>query len=491
MRWSVPLDFPTVCFLTFTAVAQPSTIHRLDGSTITSSQVDATVTHLMKSAEVPGVAIAIIDHGQIAFVKAYGFRDTQNQLPLTPDSVMTAASFTKSAFAYMVMQLVGEGRLDLDKPVYKYLPKPLPEYPAYKDLAGDDRFKRITARMLLDHTSGFANWRSFEPDRKLAIHFEPGTRFAYSGEGIVLLQLVVETITGKPLDQLMEERVFRPLGMTRTSMVWQKRFEIDNANGYDEYGRSLGPQKRKTADAAGSMQTTVRDFARLVQAVMVRQGLPKKSIDTMLSPQIRINSKHEFPSLATETTHDNDSIRLSYGLGWGLYWSSYGKAFFKEGHDEGWRNYAVGFLRPMSGIVIMTNSGNGEGIFKELLETLLKDTSTPIEWEGYTPYNLLPPRIPLPKHTAVHVDATVLEKYAGRYKVPGSALIILAIQREGDHLSVQENDEPNQELEPESETQFFSTNADDVYRFEMNDRGEVTTMILHTDGQDIRIPRQP
>jgi len=396
MRWLARFGFATIFLLSFAAVAQQSSIRRLDGSTITAAEVDATVTRLMKAAEVPGVAIAIINHGQVAFVKSYGFRDTQNQLPLTPDSVMTAASFTKSAFAYMVMQLVSEGRLDLDKPIYKYLPKPLPECPAYKDLAGDDRYKLITARMILDHSSGFANWRSFEPDRKLRIHFEPGTRFAYSGEGIVLLQMVVEAISGKSIDQLMEERVFRPLGMTRTSMVWQKQFETDYANGYDEYGRSLGPQKRKTPDAAGSMQTTVRDFTRLVQAVMAGYGLQKNSLDTMLSPQIRIYSKHEFPSLATETTHENDAIRLSYGLGWGLYWTPEGEAFFKEGHDDGWRNYAVGFLRSKSGIVIMTNSSNGEGIFKELLETLLKDTYTPIEWEGYTPYNLLPPRPVLP-----------------------------------------------------------------------------------------------
>lgn len=224
---------------------------------------------------------------------------------------------------------------------------------------------------------------------------------------------------------------------------------------------------------------------------MAGQGLQKKSLDAMLSPQIRIYSKHEFPSLATETTHDNDAIRLSYGLGWGLYWMPDGEAFFKEGHDDGWRNYAVGFLRPKSGIVIMTNSSNGEGVFKELLEILLKDTYTPIEWEGYTPYNLLPPRPALTKHTAVHVDPTVLDKYVGKYKVPGSALIILAIRREGDHLTVQENEEPKQDLMPESETQFFSTVADDVYRFESNDRDQVTTMVLHTDGQDIRIPRQP
>lgn len=491
MRLSSLLLVFIVLFLVFPAFAQPLVIRGLDGSPITPPQVDDIVSGLMKAAEVPGVAISIINDGSIVYQKAYGFRDIDNKLPLNTSSVMTAASFTKSTFAYMVMQLVGEGILDLDRPVYLYLPKPLPQYQKYADLVDDDRYKRITARMILDHTTGFANYRGLEPDRKLRIHFAPGTRYAYSGEGILLLQFIVETITGKPLQQLMEERVFRPLGMDRTSMVWESRFEGDYANGYDEYGRSLGPERRQNANAAGSMQTTIADFARLMQAVLLGKGLDKKSLDTMLSPQIRIISKHEFPSLAEETTHENDAIRLSYGLGWGLYWNSFGEAFFKEGHDDGWRNYAVGFLRSKSGVVIMTNSSNGEGIFKDLISALLKGTSTPIEWEGYTPYNQLPPRPPLAKHTAIHIDATILDRYVGRYKVPGATPITLAIERAGDHLSVQQNDEAKQDLLPESETQFFSTSADDVYRFESDKDGRITAMILHTDGQDIRIPRQP
>jgi CubicO group peptidase (beta-lactamase class C family) len=107
----------------------------------------------------------------------------------------------------------------------------------------------------------------------------------------------------------------------------------------------------------------------------------------MLTPQIQIFSRHEFPTLSTETTDENKAIRLSYGLGWGLYWTPHGKAFFKEGHLEGWRHYVVCFDKTGTGIVIMTNSSNGEGIYKELLETLLRNAYTPIGWEGFTPYN--------------------------------------------------------------------------------------------------------
>jgi CubicO group peptidase (beta-lactamase class C family) len=236
-------------------------VKRLDGSAITASEIDATVSRLMHAAKVTGAGIVILNDGKILYSKAYGFRDKEKQLPLTLDSVMSGASLTKVAFAYMVMQLVQEGSLDLDKPVYQYLPKPLPELDEYKDLAGDDRYKKITSRMLLDHTSGFPNWRWFEDDKKLKIHFEPGSRFAYSGGGIALLQLIVETVTKRPLADLMQDRVFHPIGMIRTSMVWEPSFEGDYANGYDEQENSLGPQRRKRAGSAGSMLTTPFDFA--------------------------------------------------------------------------------------------------------------------------------------------------------------------------------------------------------------------------------------
>jgi CubicO group peptidase (beta-lactamase class C family) len=326
-----------------------------------------------------------------------------------------------------------------------------------------------------------------EDDRKLRIHFEPGSRFAYSGEGIDLLQLVVETIKKKPLDELMQDRVFQPLGMSRTSMVWQDRFETDYASGYDEYGRSLGPQKRKTPDAAGSMQTTVGDFARFLQAVADGKLLRSKTREQMLSAQVQILSKHEFPTLNNETTAENKGIRLSYGLAWGLYWTPYGKVFFKEGHDDGWRNYAVCFDKQKSGLVIMTNSGNGEGIFKAVLETVLKDTFTPIEWEGYTPYDKLAPRAPLKEHKQVAVDGKVLDRYAGRYELPPN--IVLTVRREDDHLSVQENDETKQALLPESQTDFFSTASDDAMTFQTDKQGRATAMILHVDGRDILIKR--
>jgi len=143
----------------FARATQDQEVKRLDGSTIKASEIDGTVEKLMKAAEVPGLGLALFNGGKVAYLKAYGVRDKEKNLPLTPDSVMSGASFTKVAFGYLVLQLADQHLLDLDRPVCEYLPKPLPEYPNYADLAGDSRYKRITARMLLSHTSGFANWR--------------------------------------------------------------------------------------------------------------------------------------------------------------------------------------------------------------------------------------------------------------------------------------------------------------------------------------------
>jgi len=131
-------------FSSVAASAVESAVKRVDGSTICERQIDATAARLMRAAEVTGLGIAIFNGGKVAYIKSYGLRDKEKKLPLTEDSVMAAASFTKVAFTYLVMQLVEDHVLDLDKPVQGYLPKPLPEYVAYRYLAGDERYKRIT-----------------------------------------------------------------------------------------------------------------------------------------------------------------------------------------------------------------------------------------------------------------------------------------------------------------------------------------------------------
>jgi len=224
-----------------------------------------------------------------------------------------------------------------------------------------------------------------------------------------------------------------------------------------------------------------------VQAVATGRVPPRKAREEMLRPQIRIHSLHQFPSLAPETTTANDGIQLGYGLGWGLYFSPYGKVFFKEGHDGGYRNYAVVFDKPKDGMVIMTNSANGEGIFQELLETLLRDTFTPIEWEGYTPYDRLPPRPPLAVHKEIALGAAQLDRLTGRYGTPPD--LILTVTRVGSHLVLRENQEEPGDLFPESELGFFTNVNDDTITFELDPQGRAVRLVVHTGDRSIPLNR--
>lgn len=285
----------------------------------------------MTAANVPGLAVAIIDNGRVVHSRAYGFADVNAHVPLRTDTIVYGASLTKAAFAYLVMQLVDEGVIDLDAPLGKQLRRPLPEYPDFTDLASDARWQKFTPRMLLSHSSGMLNWRWINDNEKLDIKFEPGSRYVYSGEGIQVMQLVVEERTGKPLAELMQQRVFDRFGMKDTSMVWRADFEGRTTKHYAEDGKEIPHNRRKRARAAGSMDTTLDDYAKFFAAVLRGEGLSAKSHREMLAPQITIVSPQQFPSHWPGETTVNRAINLSYGLGWGVFDSKKGRAFSRKG----------------------------------------------------------------------------------------------------------------------------------------------------------------
>jgi hypothetical protein len=105
----------------------------------------------------------------------------------------------------------------------------------------------------------------------------------------------------------------------------------------------------------------------------------------MLSPQIIIRTAHQFPTFAPDTSGEGEKVGLAYGLGWGLLTKTpFGPAFFKEGHGEGAENYMVCFTQSGTCMILLTNSENGDLAFRPLLEKLIGDNVTPLEWEGYT-----------------------------------------------------------------------------------------------------------
>lgn len=386
-----------------------STIHRLDGTTLTPTQADTIVRETLTASHIAGAQIAILNHGRPVLVHSYGLRDAAQNQPLDNDTVMYAASITKGVFGTFVMQMVQAHELDLDTPIVQYLPKPFAEYEKYKDLADDPRAQKITPRHLLSHSSGLANFAFLEPDHKMRLHFTPGTRFAYSGEGLNLLQFVIEQKTGRSLRDLMDERIFTPLGMSRTGMSWKDSFAPDVAQGYTPNGKLVEHSHRINPRAAGSMDTTINDLVKFTQALLAGKLLNAPAQNQMLSPQVQIHWAHQFPTLTEQTSDESVNVGLAYGLGWGLLTNTkYGRAFFKEGHGDGAQNYMICFEKTQDCMILLTNSENGELAFKPLLEKLLGDTVTPWIWEGYTPDlirkqqiidhpELAPPTPPKPK----------------------------------------------------------------------------------------------
>ena len=285
------------------------------------------------------------------------------------------------------MQLVDEKRLDLNRPIAEYLPQPLPNYPKYADLAGDDRWRELTFRMLLDHTSGFANLRQFEPDRKLKFHYDPGTRFAYSGEGLNLAQFALENGLGIDVAKEMQRRIFDRFGMKRTSMTWRDDRGADIADSHLENGAIVPHQHRRNVSAAGSMDTTLGDWSRFLTAAVNGDGLSRASKSEMIRLQIPIDSAAQFPTLSEAKTGEYRPIHLGYGLGWGVFETPFGHAFFKEGHDDGTANYALCIEPRRACVLLLSNSVRAEGIFKAVVEEFMGDVRLPWKWEGYIPYD--------------------------------------------------------------------------------------------------------
>jgi CubicO group peptidase (beta-lactamase class C family) len=344
-------------------------------------RLDADVQRLMARDKVQGLALAVIDGGQVVHVAAYGHRNVARGLLLTRDTIMYGASLTKAAFAYMLLQLVDEGRLDLDASVAALLPRPLPEYADYADLAGDDRWRALTPRVLLTHASGFANFRWLESDKRLRIHFQPGSRYAYSGEGFYILQLILEQALRLDVGKEMQARVFDRFGMANTSMIWRPDFAANLADGYGLDGSMEPHDERSSVSAAGSMDTSIADQARLWAGIVRGEGLSAASRAALITPHLPIASRHQFPTLAPEVEPGNAGIGLAAGLGVVTFRDASGPAWFKGGHNDRTGNMVVCLEAGKRCLVMLANDVRAERLYPEIARLVLGEIRMPWAWE--------------------------------------------------------------------------------------------------------------
>jgi CubicO group peptidase (beta-lactamase class C family) len=352
--------------------------------------IDVEVRKVMDKTHANGMALAVIENGKVGYTQAYGIRNAKGD-PLTPDTIMYGASITKAVFAYTVLQLTDQGKLTLDTPLPDLLDKPLPDYDPeaiypdkygpYKDLANDPRWRQITPRIALAHSTGFANFSWLEPDQKLRFHFDPGQRYAYSGEGLILLQFAIEN--GKIKQDLgdLTQANFTRLGMTRTSLKWRDDFRPNLADGWNDKGEVGAHDERSKVRVAGSMDTTITDLAKFTAALVRGDGLSPKSRAEMVKPQLKITTAHQFPPFAPELPADQQREDLYAGLGVVVFDGPQGHGFYKGGHDGQTANTMVCIEKGQRCVLILSNDVRAEAGFAELVKFVLGDTGVPYDWE--------------------------------------------------------------------------------------------------------------
>ncbi len=341
----------------------------------------------MEWANVPGVAVALISDGQVSLSRGFGVKKAGATDTVDGDTLFGAASLSKVVFSYAVHKLRDEKQIDIDKPLWDYLPN--------EDLPAGENSKLITARHVLTHSSGLQNWR-FSAGQKLEFAFKPGERFQYSGEGFYYLQRVVEKISGRGFEEFMRERVFKPLGMTNSTYTWDNALDAKVASGHnnrmvpseifnsqqgkkmiaiaEEWKKPVNTWKYEDVvkaqatinkelppfpnfllpNTAGSLVTSVNEYAKFMLRLMDNRkrdefDLAEATRREMLTPQNKINSA------------------ISWGLGVGLETDDGRTSFWHWGDNGVYKAFMMGDPVKRSGVVVFTNGQNGHRVWQRIV----------------------------------------------------------------------------------------------------------------------------
>ena len=321
------------------------------------------IPELMSKSLVPGASIAVLKDAKVVWHREFGVRDALSRAPVNENTVFEAASVSKTVFAYAVMQLCDRGTLALDRPLTSYVRE--------RVLEGDPRLDLITARHVLSHTSGFQNFRTrAEP---LRIHFTPGERFEYSGEGYWYLQSVVTALLGKvdpatcgtyeaglavcatDIDEYLKRNVLVPLRMNNSSYVWNETLERDAARPHDAAGAPLPLARPSAVDAAryaamGGLRTTALDYANFLSEIL----------DPSAAPPIRLPAAIRQEMFRQQVRVDDTN---GWALGWEVHSTGQGDLIQHEGGQTGFLAFTAASVDRRSGYVILTNSANGWKVF--------------------------------------------------------------------------------------------------------------------------------
>lgn len=327
----------------------------------TSADLDELVPYYMDQAIIPGISAALFEDGRVVWTGAFGRMDAGTSNAVTNGTVFEAASLSKPVIAYLTLKLVARGVLDLDAPLWDEM--------GYSRLDHDERTRRITARMVLNHTSGMPNWGG----TPITLNFDPGTSWNYSGEAFVYLATMLERRTGVSLNELVSTEVFEPLGMEHSSFIWRSDYDTSAASPHDLIGRAKKKNRPSEPIAASSLHTTASDYAAFVLALMKGEGLPEDLAREMLSKQTEISGWGNSETWAY----------LSWGLGWGIQSGNNTPAIWHWGDNGDFRSFVIAYPETGDGFVYFANSNNGLSIAESLIGELFEGEHWSLKYLDY------------------------------------------------------------------------------------------------------------
>jgi len=338
---------------------------------IDETKLDQFLERTMDSLKIPGLSIAIINNSKVVYHRAMGISNIETREKINDNSIFEAASISKPVFAYFTLKMAEKGGIDLDRPLFFYLPD--------SDMEVDSRYKQVTARMVLNHTTGFPNWRWFDPAPdslniprgKFYMKAEPGN-FTYSGEGYQYLARVLahnNFVNMFGLAQIFQSEVSKPLGVKHAYFVWNDFLYENKAFGHKNdvldgraWGTGLPHQHSKIMNAAGGLHTESLSYASFLIGLMNKKGLYNSSFDLLLSEQILLPKTHRF------YLNDN-TVAWSLGLAIEDY---KGHRYYKHGGNNG--GFMSGFLfdkENKNGYVFFVNCDKGKSFDKEIRKILM------------------------------------------------------------------------------------------------------------------------
>jgi CubicO group peptidase (beta-lactamase class C family) len=330
------------------AMAQASrSTYNVNGKTINIDTLNKQILHIMEDVGVPGLSVAVIDHGERVFYNTYGYKDLSagEKEKIDKETIFEACSLSKSFTVYAAYLLLNDGKLDLDKPLYQYL--------EYEPLKHDERYKLITARMVLNHSSGIENHVDNNKKDVLEIMSPPGTTFIYSGEGYIYLSKVIEKITNAPVIQYMQDSVYNPLNLKRSYTICTDEANRNYAVGHDAFGKPIYKERNRIPDLAGRIHTNAGDYATLMLGLFDEKHIRREKINEI------------FHKLTKEPMTSN----TSYGAGYEVFFLPDGDTILLQGGDNnGFKGMACYSLKNKCGLVFFANANRAERIGSKLCE---------------------------------------------------------------------------------------------------------------------------